>query len=93
MDQNVRLLKALSDGTRIKILQLLLDGERCACTLVLPTGKSQPTVSQHLKILEEGGVLESRRVGTNIWYKIKSQEAEKILAVLDIKKIKNDIKC
>ncbi len=81
--QQVKLLKALGDETRLDIVRCLLDGEKCACKVVPAAGKAQPTVSRHLKILEEAGVLESRRVGVNIWYKIKSNEARKILNVLD----------
>lgn len=79
----VKLLKALGDETRLDIVRCLLDGEKCACKVVPASGKAQPTVSRHLKILEGAGVLESRRVGVNIWYKIKSDEARKILNVLD----------
>jgi len=93
MSEKVRLLKALGDETRIKILQHLLDGEKCACSIVPFVGKAQPTVSQHLKILEEAGVLESRREGVNIWYKLKSREAKQIMKVLGIKKIKSRTKC
>jgi len=83
----IKLLKALADETRIKIVQCLMDGERCACTLVPAAGKAQPTVSQHLRILEEAGVLESRREGVNIWYRIRSPEAIRILEILEIPKI------
>lgn len=86
--KNVKLLKALGDETRLNIVRCLLDGERCACTLVPAAGRAQPTVSRHLKILEDAGVLESRRVGVNIWYKIKSSEAKRILRVLGIGKLK-----
>ncbi|OLT22331.1 hypothetical protein BJF81_00215 [Ornithinimicrobium sp. CNJ-824] len=40
----------------------------CACDLVEPVGKSQSTVSHHLKILRESGLVTSERHGTNIWY-------------------------
>jgi len=93
MSRKVRLLKALGDETRIKILRHLLGGEKCACSIVPFVGKAQPTVSQHLKILEEAGVLESRREGVNIWYKIKSKEAVQIMKLLNIKKIEAKIKC
>ncbi|MFZ2454887.1 MAG: metalloregulator ArsR/SmtB family transcription factor [Candidatus Altiarchaeia archaeon] len=97
MKEKIKLLKALGDETRIKIVQYLLNGEQCACTIVPYIGKAQPTVSQHLKILEEAGVLEVRRQGVNLLYKIKSREAVKILDVLGIKKMDrsaiNQVKC
>jgi len=93
MKEKIKLLKALSDETRIKIVQCLLDGEQCACAIVPFIGKAQPTVSQHLRILEESGVLESRRDGVNIWYKIKSKEAMQIMKIMNIQKIENKIKC
>lgn len=93
MQERIKLLKALADETRIKIVQCLMDGERCACTLVPAVGKAQPTVSQHLRILEEAGVLESRRQGVNIWYKIRSDQAIQILKILDIQKIEIPITC
>ena len=93
MDARIKLLKALADETRIKIVQCLMDGERCACAIVPAVGKAQPTVSQHLKILEEAGVLESRRKGVNIWYKIRSDESIQIMEILSIQKIETPITC
>ena len=93
VDAQVKLLKALADETRIKIVQCLMDGERCACAIVPAVGKAQPTVSQHLKILEEAGVLESWRKGVNIWYKIRSDKAIQIMEILGIQKIETPITC
>jgi ArsR family transcriptional regulator len=93
VEPSIKLLKALADETRMKILQCLLGGERCACAIVPVIGKAQPTVSQHLKILEEAGVLESRRKGINIWYKISPGPAIQILKILDIQKIETPISC
>jgi len=93
MKDKIKLLKALADETRIKIIQHLLDGEKCACTIVPSVGKAQSTVSGHLKILEEAGILESRRVGTNIWYGVKSKDTKDILKILKIKEIKNKNTC
>jgi ArsR family transcriptional regulator len=90
VDPNLKLLKAMADDTRIKILRCLLNGEQCACAIVPCIGKAQPTVSQHLKILEEAGVIVSRREGINIWYKIESDEAVKIMEILGIEKIDYD---
>lgn len=87
MDRNIKFLKAMADDTRIKILRCLLNGEQCACAIVPCIGKAQPTVSKHLKNLEEAEIIESRRDGINIWYKIKSDKAVKIMDILGIEKI------
>jgi ArsR family transcriptional regulator len=87
MDRNIKFLKAMADDTRIKILQCLLNGEQCACAIVPCIGKAQPTVSKHLKVLEEAEIIESRRDGINIWYKINSDKAVKIMDILGIERI------
>jgi len=88
MKEKVKLLKALGDEVRMKIVHHLLAGEKCACSVVPFVGKSQPTVSRHLKILVEAGVLESRRDGTNIWYRLHSNEAVQIMRILGFRKVK-----
>ena len=73
-DDAVTLAKAfaaLGDPVRLRLLSLLAtssEGAVCACDLVEPVGKSQPTVSHHLKILREAGLVTSERRGVNIWY-------------------------
>jgi len=94
MDPKIKLLNALSDETRVKIVQLLMGGERCACAIYPAVGRAQSTVSQHLKTLEEAGILESRRVGINIWYKIKSKETIQIMNILGFSKTTiKQVKC
>ncbi len=93
MKDKIKLLKALSDETRIRIIQSLLDGEKCACAIVPFVGKAQPTVSLDLKILEEAGVLESKRDGINIWYKIKNKDVVKIMKIIGIEKMEIKTKC
>ncbi len=90
MDEKIKLLKAMGDDTRIKILQYLLNGEKCACTIVPFIGKAQPTVSQHLKILVEAGILDVRRDGTKMLYRIKNDQAVRILEILDIPRMEVD---
>ncbi|WP_199424918.1 ArsR/SmtB family transcription factor [Actinotalea solisilvae] len=66
-----RRFAALSDPVRLRLLNLLAthpDGAVCACDLVEPVGKSQPTVSHHLRILREAGLVISEKRGTNVWY-------------------------
>ncbi len=60
----VAIFKALADPTRLKILECIKDGEKCICTIVPRTGKSQPNVSQHLKVLKIAGLVDERREGT-----------------------------
>ncbi|MBU0757785.1 MAG: metalloregulator ArsR/SmtB family transcription factor [Nanoarchaeota archaeon] len=76
------ILKALADETRIKIIEFLMDGERCACEIVPFTQKSQPNVSLHLKKLEKCGILSSRKDGTKILYKIKDNRVKIVLKTL-----------
>ncbi len=90
MNEKIKLLRAMGDETRIKILQYLLNGEKCACTIVPFIGKAQPTVSQHLKILVEAGILDVRRDGTNMLYKIKSDRAVRIMEILNIPRMEVD---
>ncbi len=66
-----RRFAALADPVRLRLLSLLAtsaDGAVCACDLVEPVGKSQPTVSHHLRILREAGLVTSEKRGTNVWY-------------------------
>lgn len=68
-----RRFAALSDPVRLRLLSLLAtadDGAVCVCDLVEPVGKSQPTVSHHLRILREAGLVVSEKRGTNVWYAV-----------------------
>jgi len=74
-------LKALSDPTRIKIVQALKGKEICACDFVNITGRAQPTVSQHLSVLENAGVLKSRREGRRILYILTNETVATIIEI------------
>jgi ArsR family transcriptional regulator len=66
-----RRFAALADPVRLRLLSLLAtseDGAVCACDLVEPVARSQPTVSHHLKILREAGLVTSEKRGTNVLY-------------------------
>jgi len=64
--------KVLSDPIRLRLLSLIAGagGEMCACDLVEPIGRSQPTVSHHLSILTDAGLLERTRRGKWAWFKV-----------------------
>ena len=73
MRENIELLKALADDTRFKIVEYLLEGEKCVCEIFPYVKRTQSTVSTHLGSLEDAGVLQSRREGKKIFYKIKDK--------------------
>ena len=65
--------QALADPVRLRVLSILAaapDGEVCVCDFVGPLGKSQPTVSHHLKILAEAGLVHGDRRGKWVWYSL-----------------------
>jgi len=66
----VCIFKALSDENRIRILRLLKGGEKCACKLLEELNISQPTLSHHMKILCDAGIVAGRREGKWTHYSI-----------------------
>jgi ArsR family transcriptional regulator len=76
---------ALSDPVRLKLFSILAaspDAEVCACNLVKPVGRSQPTVSHHLKVLREAGLILSTKRGTWVWYRVNHERLGEIREVL-----------
>lgn len=72
-EQMAALFRALGESARLRLISLIAaqpEGELCACDLVEPLGLSQPTVSHHLKVLYEAGLLQKERRGTWIYYRI-----------------------
>jgi ArsR family transcriptional regulator len=68
-----RLFKALADETRLRIVALLAHGELCVCHLEEALGISQPKVSRHLATLRAASVVEDRRDGTWVYYRLLRQ--------------------
>jgi ArsR family transcriptional regulator len=76
---------ALSDPIRLKLFSLIAaspNTETCACNLVKPTGRSQPTVSHHLKVLREAGLLLSEKRGTWVWYRVNHERLNELRVLL-----------
>jgi ArsR family transcriptional regulator, arsenate/arsenite/antimonite-responsive transcriptional repressor len=75
---------ALADPVRLRLVSLLANagGAVCACDLVEPVGRSQPTVSHHLKILVRSGVLVSEKRGRNVWYAVVPAALESLRGAL-----------
>lgn len=66
----LKVMKALADGNRVKILKMLQERELCVCELRAALGLAQPSVSKHLKILEEAGLVERRKDGPWVNYRL-----------------------
>ena len=76
----VAVFKALADPTRLKILECIKDGEKCICEVIPYTGKSQPNVSQHLKVLKNAGIVDERKEGTRTILNVSNNN---IYAIID----------
>jgi ArsR family transcriptional regulator len=77
--------RALADPARLCLLSFIAaqpEGEACVCHLTAPTGLSQPTVSHHLKILNEAGLLDRERRGTWVYYRLVPERLEALRAAL-----------
>lgn len=73
------LLKALSHSTRLAILDILREGEQCVCHMEATLNLRQAYISQQLMILKQAGLLESRRDGLNLYYRVVKPEIFKVL--------------
>ncbi|NPV27453.1 MAG: winged helix-turn-helix transcriptional regulator [Firmicutes bacterium] len=76
------LLKSLGHPTRIRILEFLHDKEMCACEIHPALDLEQSNVSQHLAVLRERGILETRREGTMIIYRVRDPKVFELLELL-----------
>ena len=74
MKRFIRVMKACADPSRVKIIKVLGVKELCVCELRLLLGLAQPTVSKHLKILEEAGLVDFRKEGSWIIYRLSRGE-------------------
>jgi ArsR family transcriptional regulator, arsenate/arsenite/antimonite-responsive transcriptional repressor len=76
------LFHALSDEIRLKVVQLLLGGERCVCELMDDLGLAQSRLSWHLKTLSDAGIISGRREGRWNYYSLNAEALEEAEAML-----------
>lgn len=82
IDPDVQLLQALGHPARLAIVRELTSARQvCACDFSACCDVSQPTVSHHLRILKEAGVIEAERRGTSIWYRLAPSAGERLRAL------------
>jgi ArsR family transcriptional regulator len=77
-----RVFRALGDETRLRIVALLAYGELCVCHVEEALDLTQPNASRQLGILKTAGIVDSRRDGTWVYYRIADQEHEAVQRVL-----------
>ena len=91
----LRVFRAFSDERRLRVLELLAEGEKCACVLLEELEISQPTLSYHMKILRLSGIVKERPVGPWKYYSIDPEGcayAQKLLQALSFGGEKVEIK-
>jgi ArsR family transcriptional regulator len=80
-DFQAEILKAIAQETRLSILELLRDGERCVCEIFPAINQEQSNVSRHLNMMQKAGILTRRKDGLRIFYAVKHPE---VLAIIDL---------
>jgi ArsR family transcriptional regulator, arsenate/arsenite/antimonite-responsive transcriptional repressor len=84
-DELARLLKAVADPVRLQLLSIIgtaKGGESCVCDLTALVGLSQPTVSHHLKILTDTGILTRERRGPWAWFTLVPERLGEVVRIL-----------
>lgn len=86
-DEYLRVFRALADPKRLRIIELLMESEECSCVLLDDLGISQPTLSHHMKILCDSGIVTGRKQGKWMYYRINEDGCDYAGQLLE--KIKN----
>ena len=82
-DLRIKIFSALSDPTRLELLEYLSGGERCVCEILPAFQRSQSTVSKHLNILYEADILERKIDGKRTLYSIKDPQVFDLIRLVD----------
>lgn len=81
-EEEAELLKALGHPTRLWIVKQLADGEHCVCDFVNAVGVKFATVSQHLAVLKQAGILSDEKRGKSVYYRLTCPCVLQMLACL-----------
>lgn len=81
--ETAEVFKAFCDENRIRILEMLQTGEKCGCKLLEELNVTQPTLSHHMKILCDSGIVEGRKEGKWTHYKISNDGRNNALKLLE----------
>ncbi|WP_069999723.1 ArsR/SmtB family transcription factor [Cellulosilyticum sp. I15G10I2] len=81
-EENAKIIKALADPNRLKIIDILSCGEKCACDLLEEFDFTQPTLSHHMKVLMECGLVSCRKEGLWSHYSLNRVQCDKLMLFL-----------
>uniref|UniRef100_UPI0037D9C8BB ArsR/SmtB family transcription factor n=1 Tax=Tepidimicrobium xylanilyticum TaxID=1123352 RepID=UPI0037D9C8BB len=81
-EENAKILKALADPNRLKIADILSCGELCACEILEHFEFTQPTLSHHVKVLTEAGLVNVRKDGLWNYYSLNKTKCNEIVLML-----------
>ena len=83
LELRAKIFKALGHPARLKMVESLFERERCVCELQAIVGSDMSTVSKHLNILKEAGILQDRRRGTSVFYTLRMKCVANFLGCVD----------
>ena len=86
-EQLATLLKAIADPTRLQLISYINasnNAEACVCNLTEPLALTQPTVSHHLKVLTDAGLIEREKRGIWVWYKVNQDRWQQLSKLFEI---------
>ena len=81
-ETNAKIFKSLSDPSRLKIIDILSCGEKCACDILEYFDFTQPTLSHHMKVLMECSLVNCRKDGLWSYYSLDNTSANKLMLAL-----------
>jgi ArsR family transcriptional regulator len=83
-EMRAEVIKALSNPIRLKIVDLLAkEEEKCVCDIVTEINAEQPTISKHLSVLKNAGILDSRQEGLMVLYRLRTPCVTDFLSCID----------
>ncbi len=84
LEYSAEVLKAIAQPTRLKIIQLLQDGEHCVCEIFPAIGHEQSNTSRHLQMMLKSGILQQRKDGLKIYYSLRHPEVLEIVQLAEL---------
>jgi len=82
-EQNALIFKAYCDESRLRIIDLIKQGETCSCILLEDLTITQPTLSHHMKILIDSGIVTSRKQGKYTMYKLSTEGLNESMRIME----------